>query len=484
MDKKAYYKQYQLQHEAMKKLVEQDLYRCKFHLMPPTGWLNDPNGLFQLHGVNHIYYQYSPFTAEWGMKLWGHYTTKNWIDYTMEEPFLFPDALEDKDGVYSGCATVVDNNVHFFYTGNVKYQDKLYDYIYAGREQNVIEVISKDGFYYDEKICRLKNSDYPQNMSVHVRDPKVFAYENKWYMVLGARTKQDVGCALLYQSDDLKTWKFHMEISPQQTFGFMWECCDLILVDNQWFLLCCPQGVKQQGDNYANVYQYGYFPLTIDFDTKVYELETFYELDRGFDIYAPQTYIDEQGRRILLAWMGIPDATYHNPTIHNQWQHALTLPKLLTCENKRIIQQPLSELQQLRQSEYSGKAKQIAYDFTVFEYEAHFHNLTKLNIQIGEDVYFIYEHNTCCLSLGASGYGRTMRRVHIEQLSTIHIFVDKSAIEIFINDGIEVFTTRFYPKQMQFSVCANEEFDYKIWELKGYTLIDNHPSIQMLKNII
>lgn len=26
-----------------------------FHLMPPSGWLNDPNGLCQLHGTYHIF---------------------------------------------------------------------------------------------------------------------------------------------------------------------------------------------------------------------------------------------------------------------------------------------------------------------------------------------------------------------------------------------------------------------------------------------
>lgn len=31
-------------------------------------------------------------------------------------------------------------------------------------------------------------------------------------------------------------------------------------------------------------------------------------LIKGFDIYATQTFQDEQGRRILIGWMGIPDA--------------------------------------------------------------------------------------------------------------------------------------------------------------------------------
>lgn len=31
--------------------VQKDPWRLKFHLMPPAGWLNDPNGLCQMNGV-------------------------------------------------------------------------------------------------------------------------------------------------------------------------------------------------------------------------------------------------------------------------------------------------------------------------------------------------------------------------------------------------------------------------------------------------
>lgn len=42
---------------------QQDPWRLKFHLMPPQGWLNDPNGLCQFHGIYHIFFQYRPGTA-------------------------------------------------------------------------------------------------------------------------------------------------------------------------------------------------------------------------------------------------------------------------------------------------------------------------------------------------------------------------------------------------------------------------------------
>ena len=50
----------------------------------------------------------------------------------------------------------------------------------------------------------------------------------------------------------------------------MWECCDLIKIEDKWFLICCPQEVEQEGINFANIYQIGYFPIDINFKEKTY----------------------------------------------------------------------------------------------------------------------------------------------------------------------------------------------------------------------
>mgnify|MGYP000031330837 CR=1 FL=1 len=106
MNKETYLTEYP-KHESMRENVKKDKNRLHFHMMPPTGWMNDPNGLCEFQGVNHIYFQYTPFLAGWGTKLWGHYTTKDWIHYKEEEPFLYPDEEWDRDGVYSGSAIPV-----------------------------------------------------------------------------------------------------------------------------------------------------------------------------------------------------------------------------------------------------------------------------------------------------------------------------------------------------------------------------------------
>ena len=72
-------------------------FREKLHLMPPVGWLNDPNGLCQFQGIYHAFFQYSPFDAEGGVKMWGHYTSTNMIDWEYQGTALYPDQFIRQD---------------------------------------------------------------------------------------------------------------------------------------------------------------------------------------------------------------------------------------------------------------------------------------------------------------------------------------------------------------------------------------------------
>lgn len=474
-EKKDYVDSYPLIAE-LKEKVKKDTYRLGYHIMPPTGWLNDPNGLCQLKGVNHLYFQYTPHVATWGIKLWGHYTTKDWITYQALAPFLFPDTKNDQDGVYSGSAFIENEKLYFFYTGNVKYEDKNYNYITDGREQNTLLTISGDGLNHDDKRLVLKNEDYPKDMSQHVRDPKIYKKDGRYYMVLGARTKLDTGCALLYVSDDLLDWKYHMRIETETPFGYMWECPDLFDLDGKTVLICCPQGVNQNGIDFANVYQCGYFEIKLDLQTKSYQLSSFIELDRGFDIYAPQSFEDEKGRRILIAWMGLPDANYlSDANGMNGWQHALTMPRELKINGNKILQQPLVEFEKLRQKEKELSFKDQADIAVSLMYECNliFDTCNTLQMTLRDDIQLIFKDNLLTLIMGESGCGRTVRSVAISNLYQLQIFMDTSSIEIFINEGIEVFTTRYYSKySSDISMLGSFEVKGKLYELQGF-MIEN-----------
>ena len=186
--------------------------------------------------------------------------------------------------------------------------------------------------------------------------------------------------------------------------------------------------------------------LNINFKEKTYNLGEFIELDRGFDIYAPQTFIDNKGRTALIAWMGIPDANYtNNETIKNGWQHALSIPRILSKKGNKILQQPLPELESLRSNKKVSTDKHIKFLVSTFELIIDIEDSNKF-LLIMEDVKLSFKNNIFSLEMNESGEGRDKRAVYLEELKNIQMFVDTSSIEIFINNGEEVFTSRFYPK--------------------------------------
>ena len=207
------------------------------------------------------------------------------------------------------------------YTGNVKHPGN-FDYIKEGRGHNVCLAVSKDGVTLDSKQCLLTNRDYPAGLTCHVRDPKVFAYEGRYYMVLGARTLEDKGEVLVLESTDKLRWTHINTLTTPEPFGYMWECPDLFCLDGQWYLAVSPQGIDCQ-----NVYGCGWFAIYGDWRGDC-TLSEFHELDAGFDYYAPQSFVDGNGRRIQISWMGMPDADYGNaPTVAYGWQHCFTVPR-------------------------------------------------------------------------------------------------------------------------------------------------------------
>ena len=135
--------------------------RLTHHLMPPVGWLNDPNGLCWYKGRYHVFFQYSPFEANGGLKFWGHYTSEDLVDWKYEGTALYPDSPYDCHGVYSGSALAESEKLHLFFTGNVKI-DGDYDYINEGRETSTLHVESEDGIHFGDKEEIISFEKYPE----------------------------------------------------------------------------------------------------------------------------------------------------------------------------------------------------------------------------------------------------------------------------------------------------------------------------------
>jgi beta-fructofuranosidase len=321
-------------------------------------------------------------------------------------------------------------------------------------------VTTRDGMTMSEKQTLLRNADYPGYCSCHVRDPKVWEENGVYRMVLGARTLDDKGCVLFYRSGDLVKWSFDYELSVPD-FGYMWECPDVIDIDGRRFLGISPQGLPHGEAEHQNVYSAGYFR----YDDTLHDFE---EWDYGFDFYAPQTFTAPDGRILLIGWMGIGDIPYTNPTAELGWQHCLTLPRELTVRTDGgIYQRPVREYNALK-----GKPVNLEKDGTLkTELPFYFASLAPLDkftlvfedmleMSFGDGIFMLRFTNN------EIGSGRDVRRVRLGRFTGIEIIADKSSLEIYLNGGEKVMSTRFYPPDTAVKI-RGEGIGGSVYRLKG-----------------
>ena len=436
-------------------------FRQKLHLMPPVGWLNDPNGLCQFKGVYHAFFQYSPLTAEGGVKMWGHYTSRDMIDWEYQGVTLYPDQPFDCSGVYSGCAFIEDGEMYLYYTGNVKLEDRDdYDYVNSGREANTVLVTSTDGVNFGRKRLLMKNSDYPADLTLHVRDPKVWKENGVYYMLQGARTKEDSGQAIVFRSEDKLHWSFHSRIKTNDKFGYMWECPDYFEVDGTKILSASVQGLTGDEWKERNVYQSGYFVVDGDILGE-YILSDYRLWDYGFDYYAPQSFETDDGRRIQIGWMGMPDCEeYTNRTIEDGWQHCFTFPREVFVKDGIVRQRPIRELEERKILSEETKNRLETKNYTVYEAVVSDISDDQFHAVLAENLIVKYENNRFVIEFINSrnnkvSCGRKIRYVEMDHVTDVRILSDESSVEIFVNDGAYVFSTRYYPEEP--GICIEAE---------------------------
>ena len=92
--------------------------RPLFHFATPGGWCNDPNGFSEFNGKVHLFYQYHPYSTQWGPMHWGHVTSQDMLTWNLEPVALAPDSNADLNGCFSGTAISTEDGKQILaYTG-------------------------------------------------------------------------------------------------------------------------------------------------------------------------------------------------------------------------------------------------------------------------------------------------------------------------------------------------------------------------------
>lgn len=475
-------------------MANKESFRPVYHHTPAYGWMNDPNGMFYKDGVYHLYFQYNPYGAVWGNMHWGHSTSTDLMHWKFEGCAIVPDAW---GAIFSGsCVVDHENTAGFgkeavvaFYTsakstpwGDIQMQSMAYS-LDNGK------TFTK---YEGNPILTSSEKDF--------RDPKVFWYVpgKHWVMILAVGQHMEI-----YSSVNLKEWKKESEFGAMQgAHGGVWECPDLVEIpvegtrEKKWVLICNLNPGGPFGGSAAQ-----YFVGSFDGKKFVNESPTQTKwMDWGKDNYATVTWNNApDGRCIALGWMSNWQYANHVPT--RQYRSANTLARDLTLyregQELYLKSTPSSEVKKARGKKVSipsfkvsekhemvnlFEEKQGAYEVEIVIQNAGASKIAfcLLNDK-GEKVSMYYDLNRKQFVMDRSESGKvdfskdfpavTVAPVNVDKELTLRLFVDRSSIEAFGEDGKFVMTNLVFPSQPYVKMCFEADKNgYAVKSLNVYKL--------------
>lgn len=449
-------------------------YRLGYHVMAEIGWINDPNGFVYYNGEYHLFYQYFPYASNWGPMHWGHVKSKDLVKWEHLPVALAPDMYYDADGCFSGSAIEKDGKLYLMYTGHTSADPENPENI--RQIQNI--AVSENGIDFEKVTANpvIPTKDLPGHaLPQDFRDPKVFKHGEDYYVVVASCNVDRSGQILLYKSNDLLDWKYvGVLASSENKLGKMWECPDFFKLDCKDVLIISPIALTRDGDKYCNTSSCVYILGDFDFENCKFDYHKVEEIDAGFDFYAPQTMIDDKGRRILIAWMQMWGRKMPTHELQHQWAGAMTLPRELKLINGKLYQNPVEEMKNYRVNEVSYKNVVVKDKLSLegiegqnieLELNIDFLESSKFGIKVlkdeenetimyynKEDGRFVFDRSKNGAALSGNEkdvdiqYVRKVAAALSNNRLKLRIFIDRSAVEVFIQDGEKVMTSTVYPK--------------------------------------
>lgn len=458
--------------------IKKSMYRQTYHIQPITGLLNDPNGFLHYKGEWHLFYQWFPFGAVHGLKYWYHVSSEDLVNWKNHGMAVAPDSWYDNKGAYSGSALVTEDRMFIYYTGN-------------HRDENWVRIPYTCMAELFEGSFRVKKEEEPlfgpaPGYTEHQRDPKIVKLaEDRYVILIGAQNENKKGRMIVYESDNPTSgFKFRGEVDVPgfMDFGDMWECPSIEKISGYDVLIFCPQHITLQYRGQSQNHN-GYLIGHMDWDNLVFTpIGQFHELDFGFDSYAALCAARRRkwSEPTLIAWMGIPDAQY--PTDEENWSSCLTLPRKLRVRNRRLIQEPLPALTQLRIDEANPELGILpnACELDLYNQEQDFDLSLFTNEDNSGGIRISFDSETKILTVDRSGMTQTFNdadgnvrtRLLQNPLDQLRIYIDRSSIEIFVNNGDAVFTSRVFPTEEEHHFDLRSQAELYIWNLKSAVVDD------------
>lgn len=475
-------------------MTNKEMFRPVYHHTPVYGLMNDPNGMFYKDGVYHLYFQYNPYGSVWGNMHWGHSTSTDLMHWNFEGCAIVPDAW---GAIFSGSCVVDHNNTAGFGKGAVV---AFYTSAKAtpwGDVQSQSMAYSLDN---GKTFTKYEGNPILTSSEKDFRDPKVFWYApgKHWVMMLAVGQHMEI-----YSSVNLKEWKKESEFGAMQgAHGGVWECPDLVEIpvegtrEKKWVLICNLNPGGPFGGSAAQ-----YFVGSFDGKKFVNESPTQTKwMDWGKDNYATVTWNNApDGRCIALGWMS--NWQYANNVPTRQYRSANTLARDLTLyrEGQELFLKstPSVEVKKARGKKVSIPSFKVSEKHEIvnlfednqgaYEVEILIQNAGASKIAFcllndkGEKVSMYYDLNRKQFVMDRSESGTvdfskdfpavTVAPANVDKELVLRLFVDRSSIEAFGEDGKFVMTNLVFPSQPYVKMCFEADKNgYAVKTLNVYTL--------------
>jgi len=446
--------------------------RPAFHATPTIGWMNDPNGFSFYKGECHLFYQYHPYSNEWGPMHWGHLKTKDFIRWERLPAALAPDQNYDASGCFSGSAAELpDGRQLLLYTGVQR--GRTPDGLIQDVQTQCIAI--GDGVNYEkyEHNPVLDGKDLPEGGStIDFRDPKLWQdRDGTFYAVIGNRTSDGSGAVLLYRiAEDFKGEFVRILDRSHNQYGKMWECPDFFPLDGRQVLFISPQdmtpiGLEFHAGNCTACFIGDYEPEGEGFTRQMVQA-----IDYGIDFYAPQTLLAPDGRRIMIGWMQNWNTVGAKP-YHCRWFGQMSLPRELSIRNGRLCQVPVRELERYRGQRVVHHNIPVNREITLPGIQGRMLDMTITLRPMGKDSYHWFRLNVAkdrecvttiryrpdcnILKLDRSRSGLHHDIVHTRSFFVqprdgelkLRVVLDRFSLEVFVNDGEQAASAALYTPQ-------------------------------------
>ena len=418
--------------------TNREKFRPAYHHTPQYGWMNDPNGMFYKDGEWHLYYQYNPYGSLWENMTWGHSVSKDLVHWEALPLAIEADALGT---IFSGsCVVDKDNTAGFGKNAVIAF------YTSAGEAQTQSMAYSTDGGrtfnkYGKNPVVTFNAPDF--------RDPKVFWYDgtNRWIMMLAVGQEMQI-----WSSANLKDWQKESSFGSEYgNHGGVWECPDLLKIEDKWVLIC---NINPGGPFGGSATQY----FVGDFDGHKFTCESMPKvtkwLDYGKDHYATVSFSNApDGRTVVLAWMS--NWQYANQVPTRQFRSANSIARDLGLfkdgEETYVSVIPSKETLAMR-----GKKIKNPTDACEIVVDVKGSMELILSNTKGEQVVMKYDaqKQTFAMNRKQSGDISFSEAFPIETTAPTHgalkqlrLFIDHSSIEAFAGDGKMAMTNLVFPNE-------------------------------------